>query len=791
MLFGKRFRAGLIYIIALLHFPVVPNARAESLESTFVRLAEKIPFVNYGDLFYQRKPRREPHDPRIEIAASGLNEAMATTGDLNEFSRLAEHSNPRVRMLALIRLYCMEQPEAFIAIQRRMSDNAETFPYQSVPLGLAPEQGIPLVTESRTVGSWATWMMEQVGFPGDWNQSFDQWKVGRIGNPDWIRWHAFLYQRASGGTSPLPAEYAQRVVALKKRMESASPAVRAWLWFGLADDALSVPRYDTAMASKEEMLNAGKELGSAALLAFLRDGGRAGLREPKVDDPSWGRRSILSNGGELFREEDATALAEMGHFVTAADANPAMASRWIRDALASKKKGFSDSWDRARAVAALVDLRGDEEADYVVKWFYEAPVNDSQSSDQGVFFSELRRRDPKQWRGTFHKIVEHPGFEKLAELDVIYAALAVNQFSGSKVVPDEMRTSGWEHEIRNILREYFGLPVVRHQRLESAKSPAKVPLWSVGLDANVYRMVLSPDGKIIALEMRNGGVRLFDAESGRDLGTLETDGFQFHISFRKSDGQLLVVESGALTTWDVLNRRIVSKFTPQSGRWDECAIDLSGSLLANRESGGAMKGVALYDLPSGRLRWLFPIAIRGSGDIAFSNDGQRLVASDAFSHDLHLFDSASPTPISKLTGHSDVPIGAWFSPDGRWLATLGSGKIMLWDGRSGELRNQFLIRWMGSAFVFSDNSKEFVTRSDFNQMTRYDLVTGRALSGYEIQTAFVSKILESDDGERIFILLNGPVGSNLPMVGGATIMRGAQVKEGEKPVAARLECWKR
>ena len=155
----------------------------------------------------------------------------------------------------------------------------------------------------------------------------------------------------------------------------------------------------------------------------------------------------LSNGEELFREEDAAALAEMGHFVTAADANPAMASRLIRDALASGK-GFSDSWDRACAVAALVDLRGDEEADYVVKWFYDAPVNDSKSSDQSAFFSELRRRDPKRWRETLHKIVAHPGFEKLAGLDVNYAAMLVNQLSGGKVVPDQMLISGRDHENR-------------------------------------------------------------------------------------------------------------------------------------------------------------------------------------------------------------------------------------------------------------------------------------------------------------------------------------------------------
>jgi WD40 repeat protein len=133
--------------------------------------------------------------------------------------------------------------------------------------------------------------------------------------------------------------------------------------------------------------------------------------------------------------------------------------------------------------------------------------------------------------------------------------------------------------------------------------------------------------------------------------------------------------------------------------------------------------------------------------------------------------------------------GAYFSPDGRWLATLGGGKILLWDGLSGELRHQFLNRWIGGALCFTANSEEFVTRSDFNQMTRYDLTTGKALSGYEIPAGYCSKVLQGDDGKRIFMVLEGAGSFNAPIVKGITIMRRAPVKEGEPPVTTRLECW--
>lgn len=765
-------------LIALAGLLAFPSARAETAEAALVRLAGKIPFVNYGDLFYQRSPHALPDDPRIATAAAGLNEVLGVAGDLNEFSRLSEHSDPRVRMLALIRLYGMEQPEAFIAIQRRMNDAAETFPYQSVPCGRPFGEKPAVVTESRTIGYWATWMMEQVGFQKNGQEDFDSWKARRIGNPDWIAWYDFLYRRASGATQPLPDAYVPRVAALKKRMEAATPAVRAWFWFGLADDALMVPRYDTAMATQQELIAAGKAIGPEALLAFLRDGSRAGLREPKVDDPQRGRRFILSHGGDLFRAEDAAALAEMGHFVTAADANPAMASRLIREGLTGTNES-PNHWDQARAVAALMDLRGDEETGFVVKWFYDAPVKVSQSSDRGVFLTELKRRGPKQWRKTLREIVAHPGFEKLEGLEVAYVAMLVNQLSGEKVVPDNMMTSGGDHETRGLLRKYFGLPGAQHLRLEPVANPAEKPLWSVELGARPHRMILSPDGKTIALGMLSGGVRLFDAATGRDLGTLEMKGWQPTLGFRKSDGHLLVVDSAVLTEWDVPQRQIVSQAKAPNG-WSECAIHPSGGILASRNAGGDDCGIAMYNLPGGNQRWLFPVSIRGGGVIQFSNDAQRLVASDAFTHDLYLFETGSAKPIAKLSGHSDVPSHACFSPDGRWLATVGGGKILLWDGRTGELRKQFLSRY-GSALCFTADSQAFVVASDSSQMTRFDPATGKALAGYEIQAGYALMVLAGADGGHLFMAIEGSAG----------VRRLLNKEDGAQPDPTRLECWAR
>lgn len=65
------------------------------------------------------------------------------------------------------------------------------------------------------------------------------------------------------------------------------------------------------------------------------------------------------------------------------------------------------------------------------------------------------------------------------------------------------------------------------------------------------------------------------------------------------------------------------------------------------------------------------------------------------------------------------------------------------------------------------------------------------MSGYEIPAGYVSKLLESDDGKRIFMVREGTGNPNAPTVGGLTIRRRLPVKEGEQPVSTWLECWMR
>jgi serine/threonine protein kinase/WD40 repeat protein len=126
------------------------------------------------------------------------------------------------------------------------------------------------------------------------------------------------------------------------------------------------------------------------------------------------------------------------------------------------------------------------------------------------------------------------------------------------------------------------------------------------------------------------------------------------LHFRPDSRELLVIRSGpeglALEVWDVT----------------------AGARLAQRT------------LPGGR-------PAPGRGDIAISHDGRRIAAAGPARTDLHIWDADTGTRLATLS--SPVPVAALaFSPDGRWLAAVGSERteseppryrILIWEWESG------------------------------------------------------------------------------------------------------------
>jgi hypothetical protein len=696
------------------------------------RLADQIPHVNYGDFLYGRPERvldgREAHGREAIQAATRIDLGLQ---DLEE---LARHPDPRVRTLALMKCHVSGEPQAFRIIHSRLKDEEASFPALSIHSladfsGEANAGARPVPVEAKKVGDVARMMLDMLGYRI--NEDFEAWAAPRLGNPDWLGWYEFLLKRVTQGTSPTPRGIDEALAGFERLLAARPPAVRAWLGFVAADEAMSLPSEDTVLGRRDELLAAGKSLGPEALLDFLKSGRRAGLQNPKVDHPTSGSRFILRNAKELFREEDAEELLEIGHYIAAADLRPEMASVWLRQAMKKWSSPYQ-GWDRARAMAALLHLRGEREVAFVVDWFHAAEVVSQGTSDQSVFISEYSRRRPADWRHPVTALVAHPGFSRIKALDLIYLAQMVNDFDGRNPIDAELLTESGEEDLRNAIRRCLGLPehpLVWVDLNEGEQVDAK---WSVPLEGRAVRLAVSPDGTLVAIGTSEGAVSIRRTADGESLAEIPADVRLALMAFRAGDGKLMIARgSGKFEIWNPDPFEMVDQMEIEGLATEEGCADPAGKWLATRRANGF--GVSVHDLSTGALRWNMKTEIRAFGLIGASPDGLRFAVCDGFIRSVLLFDPAQSQPVARLDGHSAIPCEVAFATDGSALVTTGTDmKILIWNGKNGEKMAEFASRQpFPRVLACSGDSTGFLFGGGRHGLARADIRSGRVSHSFQ------------------------------------------------------------
>jgi WD40 repeat protein len=308
--------------------------------------------------------------------------------------------------------------------------------------------------------------------------------------------------------------------------------------------------------------------------------------------------------------------------------------------------------------------------------------------------------------------------------------------------------------VRNKLREYFEIAPVTRTQLVAPASLAEKPLWSAAMEGEAYTIALSPDEKRIAVGHTSKGVILFDADSGDGAGELPVKGERIYVRFRKADGRLFAVNlQSFLSEWDPVERKLLRGPAAAPLPVHELAMSDACDMIASRNTDSF--GVSVWDLARADVRWSYPMRAASGGLLALSPDGSRLAVCDGFAKDILLWDAAKPKPIAKLEGHAGVPNRAFFSSNGEWLVSTGSdSKVLLWDGRSGELRHEYASgEARGSAIAFTGDSKRFIARTEHTKFGIFDCKTGRATHGFHVPGNWVSHMVLSADGLRLFMLV--------------------------------------
>ena len=223
-----------------------------------------------------------------------------------------------------------------------------------------------------------------------------------------------------------------------------------------------------------------------------------------------------------------------------------------------------------------------------------------------------------------------------------------------------------------------------------------------------HSAAFSPDGKRVVTASADKTARVWDADSGRPLASLQ--------------GHTEPVESAA--------------FSPDGKRVVTASFD---------------KTARVWDADSGK-----PLAtLQGHTQMvrsaAFSPDGKRIVTA-SFDKTARVWDADSGKTLASLQGHTNGVTSAAFGPDGKRVVTASADKTArVWDADSDKTLATLLVGHTAlvNSAAFSRDGKWVVTASYDWTARVWDADTGKTLGSLQGHTAEVKSAAFSRDGKRV------------------------------------------
>ena len=298
---------------------------------------------------------------------------------------------------------------------------------------------------------------------------------------------------------------------------------------------------------------------------------------------------------------------------------------------------------------------------------------------------------------------------------------------------------------------------VRFWDAETGKEIRQIPT-----QGNDDIFALSPDGKTLVTAHRHDSeFQLWDIVTCKKLRTMRggKDGIRF-IAFSEDGKTVAMASDTALRLWDVATWQEKQSLDAK-GVFSFAFLPDSNTLVS-----GAQDGIRWWNLNSGREIRHLEKQFDYQYDLAFSLDGKRLAAvtrdSDVFPANrmgkLHLWNGVTGAEISVIQLDNGESWSLAFSPDSQTL--LCSGPKYREPGGTQQFRTQFfaadtgqeLRRWgnerPGGNMVFSPDGKS-LAHMESGVIQRLDAFTGKPVINADTLPDYVMSVAFSQTGESL------------------------------------------
>jgi WD40 repeat protein len=273
-----------------------------------------------------------------------------------------------------------------------------------------------------------------------------------------------------------------------------------------------------------------------------------------------------------------------------------------------------------------------------------------------------------------------------------------------------------------------------HNRLEGHKK-------------SVFSVSFSPDGKTLATGSDDKTIKLWNADTGKEIRTLQRHkSFVHSVSF-SPDCQILATgsEDKTIKLWNVDTGKEIHTLQGHQNTINSISFSPDGKTLA---TGSWDKTIKLWNVNTGKEIRTLQGHQNNVSSVSFSPDGKTL-ATSSWDKTIKLWNVDTGREIRTLQGHQENVFSVSFSPDGKTLAT-GSDNIKLWNVNTGkEIRTLQDHKSSVFSVSFSPDNKTLATGSGDNTVKLWNVDTGKEIHTLQGHQDSVRSLSFSPDGQTL------------------------------------------